>query len=104
MQAQLDAYNRGDIEAFLASYAPDVRIYDHPDRLLMSGVDEMRQSYGPMFEAAPDLHAEIGGRIVHGEYVIDLEIVSGMPGRAEFSGVAVYQVRDGRIQNVWFID
>lgn len=103
VQAQVEAYNRGDIEAFLASYAPEVRIYEHPDRLLMSGLDEMRERYGPMFESAPDLHAAIAGRIVEGEYVIDHEIVTGFPGRPTVRAIAIYQVREGLIRNVWFI-
>lgn len=103
VQAQLEAYNRRDIDAFLATYAPDVRIYDHPDRLQLEGLAAMRERYGPMFERVPDLHAAIERRIVQGDYVIDHERVTGLPDGRTIRAVAIYQVRDGRIQNVWFI-
>ncbi len=103
VQAQLEAYNRRDVDAFAATYAPDVRIYDHPDRLRMSGVDQLRQTYAEFFAAAPGLRATVSRRIVQGDHVIDHETVTGLPGGARIQAVAVYQVRDGRIQNVWFI-
>ena len=103
VQAQLEAYNRRDVEAFASTYAPDVRIFDHPDRLQMSGVDELRREYTRLFASAPNLHARVSQRIVQGEYVIDHETVTGLPGGAQIQAGAIYQVCGGKIQNVWFI-
>lgn len=103
VQAQLEAYNRHDVDAFAATYAPDVRIYDHPDKLQVSGIDQLRRSYGEFFAAAPNVHATVSTRIVQGEYVIDRETASNLPGGAQIKAVAVYQVKGGRIQNVWFL-
>lgn len=101
VQAQLDAYNAHDIEAFLATYAPDVKIWDHPSTLRMEGHDTLRQRYGALFAGAPDLVATTTTRIAQGRYVIDHETVTGVPG-APMSVAAIYEVRDGLIQNVWF--
>lgn len=104
VQTQLDAYNRRDLEPFLATYAPDVRIYDHPNELRLAGMEQMRERYDDRFSSSPQLHAHISKRIVQGNYVIDHEHVTGLPNGAEIHTVAIYEVRNGKIQNVWFVD
>jgi hypothetical protein len=104
VQVQLEAYNRRDLEGFLATYSPEIRIYLHPDRLLMSGLDQMRKEYGEAFAANPNGRAAITGRMVQGNHVIDHEHVTGMSDGREIRAVAIYEVRDGKIRNVWFID
>jgi uncharacterized protein (TIGR02246 family) len=79
VQAQVDAYNRHDIEAFLNTYAPEVEIYDHPDKLRLSGLEQMRKSYTAFFSKHPTVTAIITNRIVQGQYVIDHEAVTGLP-------------------------
>jgi hypothetical protein len=103
VQRQLEAYNARDLEAFLAPYAEDVEIYGFPDTPWIAGRDAMRESYRRLFDGAPDLHAEITGRIVQGEYVIDHERVTGIPDRPLLEAVAIYRVHEGRITHVWFI-
>jgi hypothetical protein len=104
VQVQLEAYNRRDLEGFLATYSPEIRIYLHPDRLLMSGLDQMRKEYGEAFAANPNGRAAITGRMVQGNYVVDHEHVTGQADGREIRAVAIYEVRDGKIRNVWFID
>lgn len=103
VQAQLDAYNRRDIDAFMATYAPDLKLYAHPDRLTASGQEQVREQYARLFANTPGLHAEVANRIVQGSFVIDQEVVTGLPGGGEIRAVAIYEVRDGLIQNVWFV-
>jgi hypothetical protein len=103
VQAQVDAYNRRDIDAFLNTYAPEVNIYNFPDERRSSGLASMRQIYAKLFEKAPQLHASITNRITHGNYVIDQEVVTGFPGVKELTAVAIYEVKDGKIVNVWFL-
>jgi uncharacterized protein (TIGR02246 family) len=104
VERQLDAYNRRDLEAFLSQYAPDVRIYAFPDKLLFQGHEKMRAEYGPLFAEAAGLHAEVTDRVVQGRFVIDREVVTGMPGKPLLTGLAIYEVKDGRITAVWFVD
>jgi hypothetical protein len=103
VQAQVDAYNRGDIDAFLNTYAPDANLYNFPDELLSSGLVSLREVYAKLFEKAPQLHASITNRITQGNYVIDQEVVTGFPGAKELTAVAIYEVKDGKIVNVWFL-
>ena len=103
VQVQLEAYNRRDLEGFLATYSPEIRIYDHPDRPLMAGLEQMRKEYGEAFARDPTGRAAITSRMVQGNYVIDHEHVTGLSDGSEIRAVAIYEVRDGKIRNVWFI-
>lgn len=103
-QRQLNAYNAGDLESFLACYAPDVKVFGFPDILQYQGLEGMRQRYGKLFADSPRLHARLTGRIVLGPSVIDREEVSGMRGgNGLVHAVAIYAVRDGLIREVRFI-
>lgn len=42
VQQQLDAYNAHDLDAWLTTYAPDARQFEHPATLLASGHAEIR--------------------------------------------------------------
>ena len=76
VQAQVDAYNARDIDAFVAAYAEDVVIVDASGRMIMSGQDTIREEYGALFDASPDLRAEIVGRVSAGPWTVDHERVS----------------------------
>ncbi len=103
VQHQVNAYNARDIEAFLATYSPDIKIFNHPDTLRYSGLAEMNERYKALFERVANLHVEIVNRIALGNYVIDRERVTGFPNGMVINAVATYYVRDGLIQRVWFI-
>ena len=103
VQRQVEAYNRRDLDGFAATYAPDIRISDHPNDLRLSGQEQLRRRYGPLFASRPALHATITRRIVQGDYVIDHELVTGHAEGDTIRAVAIYQVRGGLIANVWFI-
>lgn len=103
VQAQLEAYNRRDIDAFLNTYASDAKLDDHPQKLLASGPGQMRPAYAQLFRQAPNLKARVSRRIVQGDFVIDQEVVTGLPDNQEVTAVAVYEVKGGKVQNVWFV-
>ncbi len=104
VQRQLNAYNARDIDAFLATYHPDARLYQFPDTLQRQGHEAMRRTYESLFQELPDLHAHVPRRIVVGNHVIDEEIVSGLPNDMIFQATAIYEVTDGLISKVWFIE
>ncbi len=102
VQKQVEAYNRHDLDAFLATYSPDIKLYDFPGKETLSGLEAMRKSYGKLFAANPDLKANILTRIVQGDTVIDQEEVTAK-GRRLILGVAIYRVKEGKIASVWFV-
>lgn len=103
VQRQLNAYNAHDIDAFTATYSPDIEIYNHPDSLLWSGREAIKQVYGPLFNNTPALHAEIVERIVLGKYTVDREKVTGLSEGQVINAIAIYEVEDNLIQRVWFL-
>jgi hypothetical protein len=100
VQRQLDAYNARDLDALLATYAPDARQFELPAKLLATGHAEMRPRFAMRFEE-PDLHARLLQRAVMGNIVIDHEEVSrNFPeGRGKFDLVVIYEVADGLIRS-----
>ncbi len=98
VQRQLDAYNARDIDALLATYAPDARQFEHPGTLVASGAAQIRERLSVRLQE-PNLHARLVQRVVMGKLVIDHELVTRTfaegPGTIEL--VAIYEVRDGLI-------
>ena len=103
VQAQLDAYNKHDLDSFIAQYAPGVKIYNFPSmELTLEGRENLRAFYRDHRFNLPDLRADLLKRIVQGDTVIDHEEVHGMKEDAIYV-IAIYEVREGLIQKVWFV-
>jgi hypothetical protein len=100
VQRQLDAYNARDLDALLATYAPDARQYELPATLLATGHADMRPRFAARFQE-PDLHARLLQRAVMGNIVIDHEEVTrNFPeGRGKVDLVVIYEVADGLIRS-----
>lgn len=101
VQEQLEAYNDRDIEAFSDTYADDIELFQFPKTLQSKGKPKLVQQYGAFFENTPDLHCEVKNRIVIGNKVIDEESVT-INGEV-FKAIAIYEVDNGEIQTVTFI-
>jgi len=98
---QVAAYNRRDIDGFVACYAEHAKVVQPDGSMLASGHAEIRARYGELFQLSPDLRAEISNRIEIGAVVIDEERVTGfvlpnMP--SEIHVAVVYRIADGLIQ------
>jgi len=104
VQQQLDAYNAHDVDALLATYAEEARLFEHPATLLASGADQLRERFALRIQE-PNLYAHLRQRMVMGRFVIDHEEVTRTfpegPGTIEL--IATYEVRDGQIINAWFL-
>jgi hypothetical protein len=106
VQAQVDAFNRRDVDAFMATYAADAIHWEYPADTVFAGAPRIRAHYAELFSDpdAAGLHAEVRERIVKGRFVIDEENVRGLPGDDPHVSVIIYEVVDGRIQNAWFMN
>lgn len=102
-QAQLDAYNARDLEAFVAVYAEDVEVYTYPGQLVLEGREAFRARYAQRFEIE-GLRAEILHRSVLGNRVVDHERawVNG-PAAAPVEVIVIYTIENGRIARVEFL-
>ena len=100
---QIDAYNRGDVAAFLATYAADATLYESPGGAAkMTGHKEMGDKYGTIFASSPTMRCTILSRVAQGNMVVDHELITGRDGKPYFHGIAIYEVEGGLIRRVWF--
>ena len=104
VQHQLDAYNAHDLDALLATYAEDARLFEHPATLLATGTAQLRARFALRFQE-PNLHAHLLNRIHIDRFVIDHERVTRTfpEGTGTIDLVATYEVIDGKIINAWFL-
>lgn len=102
-QQQLDAYNKRDIDAFLAPYADSVAVYMYPNQLMYKGKETMRQQYAGMFANTPDLFCRLQNRMVLANTVIDHELVTFDKTKPPMQAIAVYTISGDKIVAVRFI-
>jgi hypothetical protein len=100
VQRQADAYNRHDLEAFVALHASDVRFYRYPDSLVFEGHAALRERFGRLFAAAPQVHATTDDRVVHGDFVVWKETATDLPGGKTDTQIFVWEVHNGLITTV----
>lgn len=69
---QLDAYNASDLDAFVACYHPEVRVYDG-ENLVCEGSEAFRERYRALFEHGT-FGAEVPERLQLGAHCVDREL------------------------------
>lgn len=104
-QQQLDAYNRSDLDAFVACYHPDVRVLNG-DELSVSGIVGFRDRYQPLFSTW-QFGASVPQRISLNTHCVDFEtwwrVAPNTGERSEGQVLVRYQARDGLIGTVQFL-
>jgi hypothetical protein len=105
VQAQLDAYNTRDLDAFLAQYGEDAEVLDLGSPTPTTrGKSALADRYRQLFDRSPALHCDIVNRSALGRVVIDHERITGRDGSdAPVEVMAIYEVIDGLIQRVHFV-
>jgi len=103
IQAQLDAFNAKDLDALMATYAPDAQQFALHGELLAQGHAALRARYAIRF-AEPDLHARLVTRTAMGKMVVDAEIITrNFPeGVGTLEMLCVYEVEGGKIVRASF--
>jgi hypothetical protein len=105
VQAQLEAYNRRDLDAFCALFAQDAQLFDLGAAApSTTGMAAIRARYQQLFDNSPELHSAVLSRTTLGQVVVDQETVTGRNGSAEpFEVMAIYEVSGGLIVRVHFV-
>ncbi len=103
VQAQLDAYNARDLDAWLATYSEDAEQFVRPGGLVAKGHAAIRKRMEERFKD-PHLHAKLLHRIAMETTVVDHEVVTRMlpDGLAEIEMICHYEVQDGKIEHATF--
>jgi ketosteroid isomerase-like protein len=112
VRAQMEAFNRGDIEAVLAAYDPAIEFEvatdqgrDSPDFAVYHGVDEVRAMLADFLEAFSEMRLE-PERFVDGGDAVIVVLRVRQRGRASGAEVAstryanVVTLREGKIVRV----
>ena len=102
VNVQLDAYNARDIDKFVATYSEDIEIYNLNGEMTMKGHEQLRARYDALFKNTPNLNCRIENRIKIGNKVIDKENV--IMNTRTVEAVAIYEVVDGKIKKVTFVN
>lgn len=101
-QAQLDAYNAQDIDAFANVFAEDAEVFRNigDTEPSMKGREEIKERYGKMFEDNPNNKSTLIGRMVQGNFVFDHEYITGRTEPLKI--MAIYEISEGKIVRCWF--
>ena len=103
VQRQLDAYNLKHIDALLATYSEHAEQFILNGERIARGHEEIRERMLIRF-AEPDLHAQLVGRLVMGQTVVDLEkITRNFPeGKGSVEMICIYEVVGSHIAKASF--
>ena len=102
-QAQLDAYNAQDLDAYCGFFTPGVVVANIAGEITSTGIEAYRARYKDAFAKFPGNKAELLNRIVLGQTVIDHERVDRGDGvTPSFDVAAIYTFEGGKIARVDF--
>jgi uncharacterized protein (TIGR02246 family) len=96
----VQAYNAGDMEAFLGCFSDEPKLYRFPNTLTLDGREAIRAEYEVQF--ANGCRNGPSGRIVVGRHVAERAHVTFGEG-ASMEFMTIYTVEDDRISRVDFL-
>ena len=105
VQRFIDAGHARNADAMAALVAPDAVFARFPDgQVFAQNRDGIRAHYSRQLQSLPaDFRVTVQPRIVEGQFVIDQEHFTGMPG-GRSQATWMYLVRDGLIQRAWVLE
>ncbi|MEE9693473.1 nuclear transport factor 2 family protein [Aeromonas hydrophila] len=102
VEAQFQAYNAHDLEAFLACFCEAFKGYRMPTESPSTvGKGALRAFYAEHRFNNPQLRAELLSRTVIGNKVFDHELIYGLSPEP-LESMAVFEVGVGLIKTAWF--
>ena len=102
-QAQLDAYNAQDLDAYCSFFAQGLVVADLNGAVTTQGLAAFREKYAKVFADFPENKVELLNRIVLGATVVDHERVIRKPGGETFEVAAIYTFAGDKIARIDFV-
>ncbi len=97
-EAQLKAYNKGNIDEFMEVFSEDITLWNLGDSTpWASGAEQVASIYEKLFASSPELQSEVLSRTVIGNKVLDYERITGRKGGDVLFLIMVYEVSEGKI-------
>jgi putative hydrolase of HD superfamily len=106
--AQVEAYNKHDVEAFLSCYADEATVsWLDGKQPTVKGKEGMRALFAFLAKIPPagaGFGVDVVSKTVTGPTVATVEHTRGLPPGAKPrpDTLVIYEVRDGKIVNCWF--
>jgi ketosteroid isomerase-like protein len=119
VRAYVKACNDLDLASLVALHSPDVRKYIRSDEsaapapgklpgefvMTTSGRDEVERKYQRLFANTPrSVRVDVVGMFALGDLVVSRDRVTGFPDGHVAQELALYQVRDGLIRSIWYLE
>ncbi|MDF9825408.1 hypothetical protein M2475_001863 [Breznakia sp. PF5-3] len=99
----VEDYNNHDLDALVAAFDKDVKIYNLiKQTLLMEGRENIREFYTQHF-AHPILYSDVTERIVLGNKIIDKQTFTSEADNLLINAVTIYNIENNLIKEVWLI-
>ncbi len=108
VQAQVEAYNKHDVDAFVSCYADDATIYRlDGKKVSVKGTKAIHDEFaflGKIPPAGAGFGVDVVMKTVTGPTVANVEHMRGLPPGAPPvpDTLILYEVRDSKIVNAWF--
>lgn len=104
VEAHIDAMNRHDLDAYMATYAPDAKIYSYAQHgpPLYSGREEIRRRFAEVMKIKGQSHV-VSRSVMDNKYVVDREITYHVGAARFFDGICIYTIADGLIEREEFV-
>jgi len=102
---QIEAFNRRDLDAFMALYAEDAVLLEFPSGAIVAdGKSAIRDRYAGMFRTlSPDFPpVRVEPRVIDGAFVLDYERWDAPPGERSHA-TWMYEIRNGLIRRAWTV-
>ena len=97
----VQAYNAGDLEAFLGCFGSSPRIHRFPDTVAFDGLEAIGAEYEQQLRKG--YRNEVSDRIVVGRHLAQRERVTPGEGSGATDFLTIYTVEDGKIARVDFL-
>ncbi len=108
VQAQVEAYNKHDVETFLSCYADNATVYwldgHKPPAKGIRGIREEFAFLSKIPAAGAGFGVDVLTKTITGPTVANVEHMRGLPPGAPSvpDTLVIYEVRGGKILNAWF--
>lgn len=103
VQAQLDAYNAQDVDAFCRNFSDGIVVANLAEAPNLIGLEAYRERHLGLFAEFPQNRAELVSRTVIGGKVLDHERVFRSADAQPFEVVAIYSFEGEKIARVDFV-
>ena len=100
---QLDAFNKKDINRFLACYHDESQAFMlDTGEVLTTGKEELQKAMVQSFRDKPDAVTSVMETIVQKDMVVNLEKIENYIEGKVIKVLTLYEVKDNLITRVWF--